>query len=141
MSQEKGGYILVVDDEEEIAELVGRVFEMEKHHVVTCCSAFEAKEVVLQKKAQGLRLCALTCDVAMPERTGLQFIYEDLKGILEQEEWEKLNIALVTATESHEVRSFTKGLVIKKPFEIEDVLRYAKRLQASCPLRRRTHAA
>lgn len=60
--------VLVLDDEERVAEAIGRSLETE-HDVIVATRPKVALEVI----ARGESFDAILCDLAMPEMTGIDF--------------------------------------------------------------------
>lgn len=65
---EKCGRLLVIDNDEKLAKLIGRMLAPE-HDVLTLTSATEA----LRRAAAGERFDLILCDIIMPEVTGIAF--------------------------------------------------------------------
>jgi len=63
--------VLVVDDEDGVRHVAGRVLERLGYRVLTAASGLEALDIMLR---EGARIRALVTDVRMPGMTGLELV-------------------------------------------------------------------
>jgi two-component system, NtrC family, sensor kinase len=109
--------VLVVDDEEDIAELMRRIL-MRRFEVVKCTSAAEARRAIDDDPA----FDAVICDLIMPGESG-----GDLRGWLEQHHptlVQRLGFVTGGACLPHSSELLAKlpHLRLEKPFEEEELL-------------------
>lgn len=117
-----GRTILVVDDEEQLRVLQGRLLRRMDARVVVASSAAEAR-ALLESEA----VDAVVCDVKMPGESGPEF-YRWLAGA--HPELAERFLFVTGVVDADEVMAVTKGrtdLCLWKPFGVDE---YAKRIQA-----------
>lgn len=115
--------ILLVEDEEELTDIVGTVFEDEGYEVKKSNSAEAALEL-----CESYQPDLIICDVKMGKMDGFMLL-EKLKAA------EKLNnVPFIFLTAFDESQARKKGLTmgavayIAKPFDIEDLLNTVRKL-------------
>ena len=86
-SEHKQGYILVVDDEQDVRDYLGSTLSDAGFRVQTAQDGFEALKIV---KAEPPLLISL--DLVMPKRSGVMF-YRDLK---KNHEWAQIPVLIIT---------------------------------------------
>jgi len=69
---EAAGYVLVVDDDADICEVIQAILEVHGYHVVTARDGAEA----LAQLRGGVRPCLIILDLMMPNMNGFQFRQE-----------------------------------------------------------------
>ena len=117
------GRVLVIDDEEDIAELMRRIL-MEHHDVVKCTSVAEARSAIREDAA----FDAVICDLIMPGESGA-----DLHTWLEQHHPAlQQRLGFVTGgaflPQSRDVLASLPNPRLEKPFEEEELLALLRRL-------------
>ncbi len=115
MNQKKSRKILVVDDEEEILDLVGRILEREGYEHATAADADEALRVLGEG---GIAL--MLCDINMPGKSGIELLR------LSREMYRDLAVVMATAVDDRSTAIQTLkmgayGYVIK-PFERNELI-------------------
>jgi DNA-binding NtrC family response regulator len=117
----KRGAILLVDDEEKIRKMLGRVLRGDGHEVVEASDGREAREA-LERRTFDLMLV----DNLMPGITGLELIRE-----MAAPDAERPQIVLMTAhaTVQDAVEAMKLGALdyLQKPFEIDELLVVVRR--------------
>jgi two-component system NtrC family sensor kinase len=115
--------ILVVDDEPEVASLIGDALKGAGHSVDTSSTAATTRE-----RLQARRYDAVVADIRMPEMDGPQ-LYREI-----ERQYPELarHVVFVTGdTLSSTTAAFIRGTgapVVGKPFEIEDLVRTVNRV-------------
>ena len=115
--------ILLVEDEEELTDIVGVVFEEEGYEVKKSNSAEAALELF-----ENYRPDLIICDVKMGKMDGFMLL-EKMKKI---EELKSIPFIFLTAFDESQARN--KGLkmgavaYIAKPFDIEELLETVRKL-------------
>jgi putative two-component system response regulator len=71
----EGGYVLVVDDEPQVQQLIARILERHGFRCELAASADEAREL-LESRAESFQL--MLCDVNMPGESGLELLSSTL---------------------------------------------------------------
>jgi DNA-binding NtrC family response regulator len=117
------GSILLVDDEEKIRRILGRVLRDEGHDVVDAPGPREARRLLASRPFD-----LLIVDNLMPETTGLELIREIVSA---SSEAERPQIVLMTAyaTVQSAVEAMKLGALdyLQKPFEIDEMLVVVRR--------------
>ncbi|OGE27685.1 hypothetical protein A2867_03980 [Candidatus Daviesbacteria bacterium RIFCSPHIGHO2_01_FULL_40_11] len=124
-----GGYVLVVDDEGELAEMMGAWVRSTGYEVVVKEDPREALLAVKQKKLEGVHLCAVLSDYNMPNMMGSELI----DGILAESPGTK--VAFVTGSNGQLLEDFAakhQVLVIEKPDIFQPVIRFVEELRRNC---------
>jgi DNA-binding response OmpR family regulator len=122
--------ILVVDDEKDIVEFMGRKLQQEGYATV---GAYDGEEALLKVKNDDPDMVIL--DLTMPKLNG----FEVLKEIRDKhaDKWRPV----IIISGNSELESIKKGynleadLYLNKPCEMEHLLRGIKTLQSFIPLR------
>lgn len=117
---EDGHYILVVDDEEDLAGLVKDALEREGYKVLTASHPPEAFRVILEQERLGYTPFTVLTDVKMPYLNGIQFRDIFLNRYPHTE------VAFITATPESIPAEFKKNgiKVINKPFNLSELYKY-----------------
>jgi len=117
------GRVLVIDDEDDIAELMRRIL-MEHYEVVKCTSVAEARRAIDEDDA----FDAVVCDLMMPGESGA-----DLHAWIEQRHPALLGrLGYVTGgaylAQPRELLTKLPNPCLEKPFEEEELLALVRRL-------------
>ncbi len=118
LESQEGKRMMVIDDEEEILEVVGRILERLGHQVVTVDSAETALEKIARQHYD-----LVICDVRMPGIGG-QGLYQRLRS--SYPDLAKRIIFTTGDTVSRTTRAFLENVgtpYLSKPFMIEDLQR------------------
>lgn len=123
-----GGFILVVDDDKDLADLIAVLVGEGGCPVETAYHPHIALEKVAKGKVAGLRLCKMFCDGHMPDMSG-----EELVTIVGQDH-SGLDVTFITAASEERVKVLRSefGRVITKPFDNDQVVEIGVKLRGSC---------
>ena len=109
--------ILVVEDDGELAAVIRRFLEREKHSVVTCVNALDALD---QARAEKFQL--IITDLMLPHMDGISFV----KKIRAEPRYETTPIIMISAYSDDSVldESLRRGVafVLPKPIDFEHLL-------------------
>ena len=116
-------HILLIDDEDDIIEMVGRVLCEDGYHVVSARNGFQALQH-LRDNTYDL----LICDIKMPEMSGID-LWNQLVG---RDPNMRARIVFITGDVANErTAEFlqrTEAPVLRKPFEIEALRKFVRRV-------------
>ncbi|MFO7760761.1 MAG: response regulator [Desulfobia sp.] len=115
MNQENSQKILIVDDEEEILELVGRILEQEGYQYATAMDVDEALEIL-----ENDNIALMLCDINMPGKSGIDLLR------LSRDKYRDLAVVMATAVDDRgtaiqTLKMDAYGYVIK-PFERNELI-------------------
>lgn len=123
------GYVLVVDDEGELAEMLGEWVHSTGHQVVVEKDPQKALSAVRENKQAGNTLCAVLSDHNMPKMMGSELIDDILA------ESPGTKVALVTGSSDQLLADFAaerQALIIRKPDTFQSVMRFVEELRRNC---------
>ena len=115
--------VLVVEDDEATAKLIGLVLEYEGFEVQHAADGLEAKVFITSKPAPAL----VTLDIELPHAKGeeLMMLIKTTPG------WERVPVVMITQTRKADsawaVRKGAKGH-LAKPFQPEELLKAVRKL-------------
>lgn len=117
-------HILIVDDEEDLAELCADAFEMEGCRVSMAISGKQAAEIISKEDD----LDAVISDAIMPGTDGhalLQILKDKYSNDLNRMPFFYFATGSVTVTEAGLISDGAKGL-ISKPYDLDEMVRRVK---------------
>jgi DNA-binding response OmpR family regulator len=118
-----GKTILIAEDETEIRELLGMVFENEGFTVITTCDGQEALDCVHERKEE---IGLLVTDLGLPKVEGIELVRQAREII------PHLKVIAVSgfghASVKEELQKF--GVFLSKPFSHQELVSIAKELLA-----------
>jgi CheY-like chemotaxis protein len=107
-------YILVVEDDRDLREILGDALRLEGYDVV--CA--EHGEAALRHLGTGARPCVILLDLMMPVMDGWTFRREMLKNA----SLAPIPVVVMTAVTSDRVAEIHPDALLQKPLEIDAVL-------------------
>ena len=112
--------ILVVDDEQHVRQLIGKVLEKEGYEVLTACNGEEGLEI-FQKNNIDL----IISDIKMPKMNGIEFLHK----VKEQEPGVGFILITAFATMETAIDAIKSGAqdYVTKPFDIKEILNAVKK--------------
>ena len=116
--------ILVVDDEQHVRQLIGKVLEKEGYEVLTACNGEEGLEI-FQKNNIDL----IISDIKMPKMNGIEFLHK----VKEQEPGVGFILITAFATMETAIDAIKSGAqdYVTKPFDIKEILNAVKKILIS----------
>lgn len=114
MVDENGRLALVVDDDDTIRKLVGKLLQMDHFTVESAADGAEALE-----KLHSAEFAVVVLDLMMPHVNGfevLECLQREMPGVLKK-------VIILTALPSEAVPSHPVFMVLSKPFEIHALLK------------------
>ena len=129
--QLSGVHVLVIDDEEDARDFVGKLLEGQGAGVTKARSASEAFSVLAQERPD-----VLVCDLGMPREDGLTFIAR-VRGHSEQSVAETPALAVTAyAREEDRQRALSAGFhaYLSKPFSSAELVANVRRLWKTSPV-------
>lgn len=114
MADEKGRLALVVDDDDTIRKLVGKLLEMDHFEVESAADGAEALE-----KLQSSEFAVVVLDLMMPHVNGfevLECLQREMPSVLKK-------VIILTALPSETIPAQPVFTVLSKPFEIHALLK------------------
>ena len=126
VEDESSGAVLVIDDDPDARELIGRLLRREGYRVRTAADGNEGLRM-----ARELRPCAITLDVLMPTMDG----WAVLTALKSDPELALIPVVMVTIT-SDKTLAYALGAAdfLTKPIERERLLTVLKRFDYDCRL-------
>ncbi len=113
--------ILIVDDEQHVRQLIGKVLEKEGYEILTACNGEEGLEV-FQKNNIDL----IISDIKMPKMNGIEFLHK----VKEQEPGVGFILITAFATMETAIDAIKNGAqdYVTKPFDIKEILDAVKKI-------------
>jgi CheY-like chemotaxis protein len=115
-------YILVVEDDRDLREILGDALRLEGYEVVTA----EHGEAALRHLGTGSRPCLILLDLMMPVMDGWTFRREMLKNA----SLAPIPVVVMTAAGGDRASEIKPDALLRKPLEIDAVL---SAVGAHCP--------
>jgi CheY-like chemotaxis protein len=107
-------YILVVEDDRDLREILGEALQLEGYEVV----CVEHGAAALRHLETGARPCVILLDLMMPVMDGWTFRRE----ILNDEALARIPVVVMTAAGGSRAESIQSNATLHKPLEIGDVV-------------------
>jgi CheY-like chemotaxis protein len=117
-------YILVVEDDRDLREILGEALELEGYDVVSV----EHGEAALRHLETGARPCVILLDLMMPVMDGWTF----RRQILSNESLARIPVVVMTAAGSGRASTIQSDALLHKPLDMGAVV---DAVQEFCPRR------
>lgn len=113
-------YILVVEDNQDIANVAKNTLEDEGLKVFTAGHPPEAFKIILELERLGLTPSTVITDLNMPFMDGFKF-----KKVFSNR-YRDIDVLLMTATPDESIERYQRngGVVIRKPFDLDELCNY-----------------
>ena len=112
--------ILIVDDEQNVRQLIGKVLEKEGYEISYACDGREGLDIFHKKNID-----LIISDIKMPEMSGIEFLHE----VKKQEP--DIDFILITAFATMEtaIEAIKNGAqdYVTKPFDIKEIVDAVKK--------------
>jgi CheY-like chemotaxis protein len=117
------GHVLVVDDDRDIRATLAELLQLEGYDVETAGDGLEA----LAKLDAGLQPTVVLVDLMMPVMNG----FELLKQLRCNRADQSLPVIVISANRDYDAEDLGVAAVLRKPFDIEGLLRSVERFGSS----------
>ena len=114
MSSRASDYILVVEDDRDLREILGESLELEGYDVVSA----EHGQAALQKLETGPRPCLILLDLMMPVMDGWTF----RERILEDASLASIPVVVMTAAGPDSTKTIRSDAILHKPLDMAAVV-------------------
>jgi CheY-like chemotaxis protein len=116
--------VLIVEDDVDTREMLGRFLELEGYRVETACNGRQA----LDQLEAGSKACVIVLDLMMPVMDGWQFRREQAR----RDSLAKIPVIVVSAAGRERISQIDADAYLSKPVDLEELLarigRYCERV-------------
>lgn len=113
--------ILIVEDDYDTREMLGRFLELEGYHVETAANGQQA----LDRLSEGLKACVILLDLMMPVMDGWQFRRAQIRDAA----LASIPVIVVSAAGRDRLEKVDANAYLSKPIDLEELL---KQITAYC---------